>query len=673
MSDTMTRLPSDAFLPPGTIDHNAIYPLPTGFAGYPSSVISPLALPRGATGYFDETIPLRAHPESSYMPLPSHAADRGKTRDQVLFGKTYSPLASPPSRGLPIPQPSRFFSPRLAPTTKDLRYMQRSTSLSPTGRLPYPAWHDGGSGAPFISPPSSTQPTLTFRPPTTSSAGRKVSGAMFHGAVPALPAPSDFSSRAGSAAIDTASPAPLEHIIERLIQQNSRIREAWEAERKYMEANRERAEEVYKEERALMEEERAEWAAERDALMRQIAALQQQVVGLAGDRPRLDSRSISTSRDGRLSTQGLRGGGGSDSSPGSADSARLSQQVPSDYRFGRLTGSGDAPVRDPSLVFQSFGDAVSRAADVSAASEQPRLARFSPPRWRESSPSFHHVPNHLHQTTSSAPVEMSSSPPKREDPSPIPTIDVQEIIPTLEGIPIKATALQRSTFTDGEPPAHAFPPAGAPASPPSDQPRHGPGKRGSSEQTLQVLAAHESVRLTMHAGHTPNHSLSVLPTMTPSVITTASSGGEATPTIQRQDEVVPAGVARTGPVETASGAELHGYHEDHPEPVLEAQDDVELKGPLMVRNMPAHDEIFFKCLSDKLEEVSRASDGDTALPAVLKDSPAAERLSSQASAVDEDTVDPEQDSSRDSDGEESAIPMKLKRTQNFGAPFGMVR
>jgi fibrillarin-like rRNA methylase len=65
---------------------------------------------------------------------------------------------------------------------------------------------------------------------------------------------------------------------QRLLQQNARIREAWEAERKYLEANRERAEEVYKEERALMEEERAEWEAEKATLLAEIRRLQQLVL-----------------------------------------------------------------------------------------------------------------------------------------------------------------------------------------------------------------------------------------------------------------------------------------------------------------------------------------------------------------------------------------------------------
>ncbi len=84
-------------------------------------------------------------------------------------------------------------------------------------------------------------------------------------------------------------------MIRRLVQQNGRIREAWEAERKYMEANRERAEEVCKEERALMEEERAEWEDEKAQLLQQIGQLEHQLLLTGGDMHR--------SRDLRASAQ----------------------------------------------------------------------------------------------------------------------------------------------------------------------------------------------------------------------------------------------------------------------------------------------------------------------------------------------------------------------------------
>lgn len=103
----------------------------------------------------------------------------------------------------------------------------------------------------------------------------------------------------------------------------------------------------------------------------------------------------------------------------------------------------------------------------------------------------------------------------------------------------------------------------------------------------------------------------------------------------------------------------------------------------MVRNMPAHDEIFFQKLSDKLEEVSK--DDEAALPAVLKDSERAEQPERQsrrqsdtqqaaagadASGLKNDTGSP---TGSDDGKPEPAIPLKLKTRMNFGAPFGAIR
>ncbi len=72
-------------------------------------------------------------------------------------------------------------------------------------------------------------------------------------------------------------------MVELLVKQNGRLREAWEAERKYLQANRERAEEVYREERALMDEERMGWVAERTMLLDELAFLKQELGGLAAE------------------------------------------------------------------------------------------------------------------------------------------------------------------------------------------------------------------------------------------------------------------------------------------------------------------------------------------------------------------------------------------------------
>jgi hypothetical protein len=190
----------------------------------------------------------------------------------------------------------------------------------------------------------------------------------------------------------------------------------------------------------------------------------------------------------------------------------------------------------------------------------------------------------------------------------------------------------------------------------------------------------------MHAGHTPSHSLSSLATNASSGTATATSnGGDSTPTMQQPDDARYYGQApEKDRSSEASPAASNGHdqlRDDHPEPIFEPSEDRELKGPLMLRNMPAHDEIFFQKLADKLEEVSKGDD-EAALPAVLKDSertehsrPQAERQSDaqQGPGAKDSGVKTDKSSPGSSDEEKADIPLKFKTRMNFGAPFGAMR
>lgn len=275
-----------------------------------------------------------------------------------------------------------------------------------------------------------------------------------------------------------------------------------------------------------------------------------------------------------------------------------------------------------------------------------------------------------------------TSSPHKEDMTPVPTVDVQDIIPTLEGIPIKATAIQKHTFVDPKPSSSrsGSKSPNRTALPLPDQPRSDMPKPSSKEQTLKVLAAHETDRLTMHAGHTPSHSLSVLPKLATSAPATGS--GNSAPTHLQDDYSDTDGPPASEPQGPVPIAENHPER-DHPEedhlgPMVEPDEDPALRGPLMVRNMPVHDEVFFKQLSDKLEEVSKAS--GAAVPAVLKDNADAEEPSnrerdcqhSNKRSVGDTAVGKDRSSPTSSD-EEMEIPLKLKKRNNFGAPFGEFR
>ncbi|KAM7216650.1 hypothetical protein V8F06_007965 [Rhypophila decipiens] len=514
-------------------------------------------------------------PRGGYFDLPTSK-----------LATVYSPL-SPNVRGPAVPQPPQFLSPHLTPVTKEVQYQlqHRSTSLPPS----YPgASNTMASPLPFISGVPAGHP-------------RSVSA-------------------------DAASAPSHVHMIRRLVQQNARIREAWEAERKYMEANRERAEEVYKEERALMEEERMEWEAEKTDLLREIKRLHQLVMSLG-----LDPRQLSPDAAGGQTH--LRGGGTTDYSPESMRSSHSSQ------------GSGRQGLPHPTVGW-----------NVVQQSNGPADQTCFPPCSDAVSPKEETQTN--------------------TDPVPVVTVDIQEIHPELEGIPIKVNSLQKTTFTDA-PSAKSSKSSSRASSPPTDdnnRPRL--FTKGSNEQTLEVLAAPVHDRLTMHAGHTPSHSLSQLPTI--SATTTASSSGESTPKMLQAD-----GANSKGLAPIPEGDDTCQFDSDHhPAPNLEAREDRELKGPLMVRNMPAHDEIFFRRLSDKLEEVQK--DTMAALPAVLKDSAISEAEDCKPEAVSpaaggspaaQEAVPDKSDhgSPKGRGGEELDIPLKFKKSFNFGAPLGEFR
>jgi hypothetical protein len=452
-----------------------------------------------------------------------------------------------------------------------------------------------------------------------------------------------------SVSADEVASSTHDCMVRRLLQQKARMQEAWEAERKYLEANRERAEEVYKEERALMEEERAEWEAEKAALLGEIERL-------GGTNPLVMNGLPFWART-PFASLGQREGsqGTSRISPNSSlSSERSSQPVGQNGRPAAQNGSSQLPIPGP------------RAQDLAS----PRS------------------PNGPSAATADF-MKQDEAPDTATEP--IPIVDVQEIHPELEGIPIKATNVKKATFKDTESQngSKSSSPSGSPPSG-SDQTK---SPRVKKEQTLQVLAAKEADRLTMHAGHTPSHSLSSVGTVVSSGTATATSNsGDSTPTMPHDDVAFSQGTTTGGGGSGVYGSQQvmepfpsvtdqHGYLlVDHPEPVFEPTEDRELKGPLMVRNMPAHDEIFFQKLSDKLEEVSK--DNAAALPAVLKDSGAAQPAAAEVKTQAEDqpgagseagSEDTSKSSPKSSDEDELDVPLKFKKRMNFGAPFGEFR
>ncbi|KAK0723729.1 hypothetical protein B0T21DRAFT_42489 [Apiosordaria backusii] len=601
MATMAAKLPSDSFWPSGAIDTDSRLSFPALSSDSSSTIISPLTLPRGAAGYFDQRI------------------NAGNPKAQI-----YSPL-SPGVRG-PCVQQQSFLSPHI------LHEQYRSSSLPPQTRQ-------------SITSPVGQENTCRSSQDSSGS----IHGLSFNG--------SNGHPRSLSDSNSNSQPSQAS-MIGRLITQNGRIREAWEAERKYMEANRERAEEVYKEERALMEEERAEWETEKTLLLKEIERLQSQLLGGAGNMLSPRNGNIMSHQGSFSSASGLRGGAAWEASPESMKSSHSSHS------------NGSAGHKNLAVHQQTS----------LAGSPGPALKHSSLPQLRTATNVLEPLPERIsigHIPSSGlSPISATAS---ETDGTPVPIVDVQEIIPELEGIPLKAPAIQKPTFTDG--PSMEGSNASSRSSSPQNSSDEAKAPRAGKEQTLQVLAAHESARLTMHAGHTPSHSLSLLTTVASSGAATATSSGESTPTIQQGDgpfgqvEAV-VQVQQQQVIEIAQQPSDADFLEDHPEQVYEpSEGEPRLKGPLMVRNMPAHDEIFFRRLSDKLEEV--AQDREASLPAVLKDADSSEgaKAQTEASASEASSTTEKDNSSPKSgdDEEDFEIPLKIKKSNNFGAPFGSSR
>ncbi|KAI0153600.1 hypothetical protein BJ166DRAFT_361910 [Pestalotiopsis sp. NC0098] len=394
--------------------------------------------------------------------------------------------------------------------------------------------------------------------------------------------------------------------LRRVLIQNRRLLENWEAERAHLEANRSRAEEIYKEERAIMDEDRLIWAEKEAQYLARITDLERENALLRES----VARNIT-------------------SSPHAVHSPGQSER--SGVKFRPLQDSM-SPVATPGL-----GTGIT----------MPDSRPFEPldPRMQGSS------------TQNSTPGD---GPVTKED---LPSIDVQEVHPDLEGIPLRPTAVKKSTFTIGKPPS---PPLSASnvtgsnpnsnaGSPGSDSGSGSRAKATPAEVTQETLQAPAASRLIMHAGHTPNHSLSTFATaLSTNATNTAGSSGTSTPTHEPSHAAVKTDA-------TYTDGQQDPVAED-PQPILEpSEGDVELRGPLSLRNQQAFDEIFLGKVADKLLDSIQSDD---ATPTVLKhgvDDPSTLQILPAARVEEEESKKPE---------ENEDVPLKFKSNSNFGAPLG---
>ncbi|KAJ9155363.1 hypothetical protein NKR23_g1559 [Pleurostoma richardsiae] len=643
----MTRLPSESFVPPGVVDSGLHTSFPGDSGDSSSSVISPLSLPRGALHYFDDQQPSarsHLHPNSS-------------------SARNYAyPPSSSNSRGPPQAEPAYFLSPNLAPVSTQVGYQlqfrrqQRSASLSPTRKA------NGGRSSVM----NRARPAMVS-PPRAPAASTMLSFGSIPGSVAgSISATSGVSSSTAGGSVvhprsvsaEPTAMASQEDKIRRLEEQNARIKSAWEAERKQLQQSRDIAEEVYHGERKIMEEDRKKWALEREMFETEIQRLRER---LALAEAGIPTKGMAALRNANVPRAHMPGGW--DVSPESMRGSDSSQGSSQGIGPGRTTSL--QPGAEPVFGGQASGRV--------GPSMQPDL------------PPFMHLGQHLSLAAGSTMHTMATV--EEKDETPVPTVDIHEVHPALEGIRLRATAIQRSTFTDKASPSGSRSSSGK--SSPSDDASNAKVQPGRVT-TLKVLAADENIRLTMHAGHTPSHSLSVVPSITGTAAgTTASSSGSCTPTLGgidgADDTVVLSGgdavdevsIRPEEPPEPRATAAPESEDQfDHPEAMLDAFEDRELTGPLTLRNHPAKDEAFLRRLSDKLEKVNS---GEDSVPTVLKSSPVESELlrteggTGLVDAGPHHGGDAANDSSDKSDAEEEDIPLKLKRSNNFGAPLGSFR
>ncbi|KAI5464456.1 hypothetical protein BGZ63DRAFT_401407 [Mariannaea sp. PMI_226] len=493
-----------------------------------------------------------------------------------------------------------------------------------------------------------------------------------------------------SVSADAAPPSQQTsvYMVQRLVQQNALIREAWEAERNYLEANRRRAEEVYQEDRALMDDVRQMWDDEKAIMLNEIESLKQRLFRLEGENSTL--KSIAVQVTGVVSPVGSQRGSG-DVSMDSSYFSTFPGQLPSRSQNPVAPNSFSA-TNAASLPLASLDGASHRASLLS-----PRSSRTSPTR-----PLVAPLDPRTQPEKSTDKDFLSS--PSDDSNVPIPVIDVQEIDPNLEGIPIKTTAVQRSTFnvnneqTELESslsPKTSTLTAPRPTTTTKDADTNQKPPTAvrllSGENTPLVLSPAETKRLTMHAGHTPCHSLSLPPTKTGTETNSISGPSNTASPIPETTEDTKSHAREKMALNKQQRIEAwQEEHQDHPEPILEAMHDKPLTGPLMIKNIPAQDEIFWEAVNQKLKPISQGQD---ALPAVMRSSPESSEYNpdpEDMEAMDhKHTIKPvvpvggdgSQDAQIESDGEddgdtpnaknmESEMPLKFRSTSNFGAPFG---
>lgn len=408
-----------------------------------------------------------------------------------------------------------------------------------------------------------------------------------------------------------------------------RQREQFLGEKAHMEADRARAEEVMAEERTLWDKERAFYEERIAELEAQLAAFtgpsQRSAVSATTSPPVDAAQKAPVQQCPSIASDPTTSRGSNLGSPLSRTVTQESGRNPDGSPF-----YAPAP-RHPSRTFESTSTIDQRVDDMFTPHETP--LRVTSKELSESD--FQKSPDSGEQFS------------PREDTVIGDSIDISLIQPELEGVPIKSSAVAptfaaqiRSPSGTTMSPSKFSPDIAPPARPSQSYDRHSPtlGPR----KTKEIIKQPEGRRLTMHAGHTPSHSVIHFDLGDSGVTTpkTSAPGPESIATVVEQDE---------SPTE-----------------------DPELSGPLGLTNEAPEDKQFLAALTSKLEEVAESERTEKLDEQELSDGQVLQNALRAIGRVNGTRRDD------DEEGEglvavasTDDIPMlKLKQTPNFGRPLG---
>jgi hypothetical protein len=237
------------------------------------------------------------------------------------------------------------------------------------------------------------------------------------------------------------------------------------------------------------------------------------------------------------------------------------------------------------------------------------------------------------------------------------SIDISHIQPELEGVPIKASAVSPTFAAKVLSPQYSLSPEKLSPNtkpPPRDVTNISNSLHRSGSQdkksTLAIICAPENHRLTLHAGHTPNYSISKFD---------LSDSGNATPTQNQKHAHNPSMALNLEQVEEI------------------IDEGPALEGPLGLTNDLPKDNAFLAALVTKLEDAKRHENLSPS-EASTEDFEEQDGIGSLGlglglgqGAQKEESTSPKDNDDKGEDAKADDIPpLRLKPSFNFGRPMG---